>query len=334
MPAFHQSLLAALLATGLASTPALAQRAAQSPSAATASWDAADNQGKAPLAPGVKGPQVLRAQILLDRARFSVGEIDASYGPATVKAVKGFQAANGLPATGRLDAATWEKLDTGGPVLTRHTLAEDDVKGPFRKVPQKMEDKAKLDRLGYESAAEGVAERFHASPALLARMNPGVAMDKAGGELRVPDVAGKDDTAAKAAKVEVTAAERLLRVTDKDGKVLAQFPVSIGSDRHDPLPLGDWKVTAVARDPKYHYNPARFWDANPKDAKAVVPAGPNNPVGVVWIDLSKENYGLHGTPEPAQIGRTASHGCVRLTNWDASRLAAMVDKGTQVVFKR
>jgi lipoprotein-anchoring transpeptidase ErfK/SrfK len=110
-------------------------------------------------------------------------------------------------------------------------------------------------------------------------------------------------------------------------------PVTTGSQR-DPLPLGEWKVNGVQLDPPFRYNPELFWDADPSHAKATVPPGPNNPVGMVWIDLSKEHYGIHGTPEPSAIGRTESHGCVRLTNWDALRLAELVKPGTKVIFTR
>jgi len=122
-----------------------------------------------------------------------------------------------------------------------------------------------------------------------------------------------------------------LTVTDPDGKVLFYAPVTTGSE-HDPLPIGEWKVTSIQFNPKFHYNPDLFWDADPSHTKATIQPGPNNPVGLVWINLSKEHYGLHGTPEPATIGRTQSHGCVRLTNWDALKLAGLVQPGTRVIF--
>jgi hypothetical protein len=123
-----------------------------------------------------------------------------------------------------------------------------------------------------------------------------------------------------------------LTVTDPTGRVLFYAPVTTGS-AHDPLPIGEWKVTGIFFNPKFHYNPELFWDAEPAHTKATIQPGPNNPVGVVWIDLSKDHYGLHGTPEPASIGRTQSHGCVRLTNWDALRVASLVKPGTPVIFK-
>ena len=122
-----------------------------------------------------------------------------------------------------------------------------------------------------------------------------------------------------------------LIVTDDAGHTILYAPVTTGSV-HDPLPIGDWKVTGVQKNPTFHYNPDLFWDAGAKQAKATIPAGPNNPVGVVWVDISRPHYGLHGTPEPSTIGKTTSHGCVRLTNWDARKLAALVRPGTKVVF--
>jgi lipoprotein-anchoring transpeptidase ErfK/SrfK len=124
-----------------------------------------------------------------------------------------------------------------------------------------------------------------------------------------------------------------LRAYDAAGKLLAQFPVTTGSE-HDPLPIGDWKILGISRNPDYHFNPKLFWDVSDSKKDALLKPGPNGPVGVVWIDLSKEHYGIHGTSEPASIGNSESHGCVRLTNWDAARLAQMVKSGTKVVFKK
>jgi lipoprotein-anchoring transpeptidase ErfK/SrfK len=198
-----------------------------------------------------------------------------------------------------------------------------------------MMAKAKLERLGYTSALEALAERFHASPALLRQLNP-AATFAAGESIRVPNVVIVDEgrpPAPPPAGLIVTVSKSLstLTITDAAGAVLLHAPVTSGSE-HDPLPIGKWTVTAVSRNPSFQYNPDLFWDANPAHAKAKIPPGPNNPVGVVWIDLSKEHYGIHGTPEPSQVGHTTSHGCVRLTNWDALRVAALVTKGTPVHF--
>jgi lipoprotein-anchoring transpeptidase ErfK/SrfK len=132
--------------------------------------------------------------------------------------------------------------------------------------------------------------------------------------------------------VMVTERDKSLVVQNASGQTVFHAPVTVGSE-NDPLPVGEWKVNGVSHNPTFNYNPDLFWDANPAHAKAKIPAGPNNPVGVVWIDLSKEHYGIHGTPEPSRVGYTESHGCIRLTNWDATRLAALVGPGTKVILR-
>jgi lipoprotein-anchoring transpeptidase ErfK/SrfK len=188
-----------------------------------------------------------------------------------------------------------------------------------------MMAKAKLDYLGYASPLDELAERFHCAPALLQKLNPGKQFDKEGEMLTVPNVAAP--LTGQAAKVVVSKSANTVTVFDDSGKVMAQYPCSSGSE-HDPLPLGDWKITGVARNPRFHYNPNLFWDAKAKDAKATIAPGPRNPVGLVWIDLSKEHYGIHGTPNAALLGHAQSHGCIRLSNWDATELAGLVKPGT------
>lgn len=299
----------------------------------------AADEGAAGLTPdavnqatGTGAAALLRAQVLLERARFSPGEIDGGAGSNTSRAIAGFQRARELEASGELDEATWEALARdGAPALVTHTLTEDDVAGPFQEdIPEDTMEKAKLDALGYTSVEESLAEQFHVSPALLARLNPGKEL-KAGTALVVPNVADLP-ALAPAAQVVVDKSDSVLRLQDEAGKVYAQFPASTGSE-HDPLPIGEWKVEAVATDPTYHYNPDLFWDADPSHAEASLPAGPNSPVGTVWIDLSKPHYGIHGTPEPAEIGKTQSYGCIRLTNWSADAVAGAVKAGTRVLLQ-
>jgi lipoprotein-anchoring transpeptidase ErfK/SrfK len=246
--------------------------------------------------------------------------------------VAGFQKAHEMTGSGMVDEATWKLLnsDAAAPVA-RYTIRPEDVAGPFENVPEDMMEKAALPALGYSSPLELLSEKFHASPKLLTKLNPGKSFDKAGEEILVPNVHAANP-AEKAAKVIVDQTSSTVSALDSEGKRIAQYPATMGSE-HDPLPIGNWKVMGVSKNPPFHYNPDLFWDADANDEKATIKPGPNNPVGVVWIDLSKPHYGIHGTPEPSTIGKTQSHGCIRLTNWDAAELAAMVTPGTPVILQ-
>jgi lipoprotein-anchoring transpeptidase ErfK/SrfK len=271
---------------------------------------------------------VLHLQVLLDRAHFSPGEIDGEWGSNTERAVRAYQRERGIRETGLPDDETWAALGRdGAPALAGYALTTEDVAGPFARVPEDMMEKASLPRLGYASALEAVAERFHCSPDLLRRLNPGASFESAGETLRVPNV--HTDAPGKAARLVVDADTLSVTALDREGAIVARYPASMGSE-HDPLPVGPFAVTRVLRDPPFFYNPDLFWDAEPSHSKAKLPPGPNSPVGVVWIDLTREHYGIHGTPEPSQVGKTQSHGCVRLTNWDAAELAGLVGERTPV----
>ena len=299
---------------------------------ATAESEAAEPAKAPDTAQVPEAASVLRAQVLLDRRHFSPGEIDGVTGSNVAKAVAGFQRSQGLADSGELDAETWAALEKDAvPTLMDYTLLPEDVAGPFATPPRDMIEKSKLEALGFGSPAEALGERFHASPKLLQSLNPGQAFDKAGDVIRVPNIEGAAELP-KAAKVIVDKSELVLMLVDAQDKVYAQFPVSAGS-KHDPLPLGDWKINGVARNPVFNYNPELFWDGDPSHGKATLQPGPNNPVGVAWIDLSKPHYGIHGSPEPSRIGKTESHGCIRMTNWSVMRVADAVSPGMMATLR-
>jgi lipoprotein-anchoring transpeptidase ErfK/SrfK len=296
---------------------------------------------KPPEPPPLSCGDYVGFQVLLDRQGFSTGEIDGKPGPNLTRAITAMQTARKLATTGQPDCDTWHALggDHGQPALMDYTLSDDDVKGPFAgDIPRELAKQASLPSLGYRTPLEMIAERFHTSPALLRQYNIGIEFT-AGQKISVPAVTAflaeakpAADALADDTTIEVSKDESALRATRADGSVVFYAPVTTGSE-HDPLPIGDWKVLGLQWYPVFHYNPNLFWDAKPKDTRADIKPGPNNPVGVVWIALSKEHYGLHGTPEPGNVGHTESHGCVRLTNWDAARVAALVKPGTPVLFR-
>jgi lipoprotein-anchoring transpeptidase ErfK/SrfK len=226
----------------------------------------------------------------------------------------------------------WDALTRAdpGPVAVAYVVTAEDVKGPFiGLVPATMEALAKLDHMGFTGPAQLLAETFHMDQALLAALNPGVDLGVAGATL-VVTAPGAVAAAPTAARVEVDKSAGQVRVLDQAGRVVAVFPATVGSaDR--PAPSGTWAVRDIAHDPAYTFDPARLTFGRSK-RKLTIHSGPNNPVGSTWIGLTKDTYGIHGAPDPALVGKTASHGCVRLTNWDARRLAGMVGKGTPVIF--
>jgi lipoprotein-anchoring transpeptidase ErfK/SrfK len=292
-----------------------------------------------PLGPGLRGPSVLRVQVLLDRASFSPGMIDGSWGRNTSISVYWFQAREGLPPTGVVDSATYARLEqvAGRPaeLVRRQVLEAADVRGPFTEIPGNIYEQAKLDCSCYESLAEKLTELFHSRAELLRQLNPGVALNqlKAGDALLVPNV--RDAAAPPAGQVQtlvVSGADHYLQALDASGRILYHFPTTLGSS-YDPSPEGSFTVLAITENPWWHYQPAILHHGHEDAPDAQIPPGPNSAVGKVWMTLSSGHYGIHGTKSPETIGYAVSAGCVRLTNWDALYLARRMTAGTPVVFR-
>jgi len=276
---------------------------------------------------------MLKAEVLLDRLDLSPGVVDGKNSENAGKAIVTFQRSRGLAASGKLDQATWDKLceSTSVPVLIAYTITEDDVRGPFvHRIPRDFEGMARLPRLGYRSAAQLLAEKFHTNEEVIKQLNPGKALDRAGTVITVPNVAdGRPD--GQAFKIEVDKPAKVIRALGRRDELVAFYPASVGS-REKPAPSGTYGVRRVVENPTYHYDPRFKFKGVQTERKLTIAPGPNNPVGLVWIDLTKASYGIHGTPRPEEIGKTQSHGCIRLTNWDALDLAKRVRKGTPVAF--
>ena len=351
----HHSFVS-IAAAGMIAGAALAQATSEPASADAGNWVAPGTEGSP-----IKG-ELFHAQVLLDAAGFSPGAIDGREGSSQGEAIRGFQEANGLQITGKLDAPTRQALmRLNRPSTVDMKLTADDVGGPFTyPMPSKPEDQAKLDMLGYRNMLEKVAERYHTTPETVVALNGPDKLIGVGQALRLPNVvpASRDyggsmeKQGALLAMLNVAAdqpqgdyvivdkSEGTLKVyegefpsgsTKGDGKLVAQFPVTTGSS-HDPLPLGSWKVTTYSFLPPFNFQPDLFWDVADDKAEHKLPPGPNGPVGVAWLDLTKEHYGIHGTNEPQTIDKTQSHGCLRLTNWDVMRLSRMMKPGFQAKF--
>lgn len=395
--------LLALAACGLNGTDRYDEDAAEADRSANAttesaadsmaSRDGGDMTSDVPNIADSEERPIMQAQVVLDRQGFGPGVIDGKMGLSTENALEGFQEANGLQVTGKLDEATTAKMAQWKSIPATRVVRIPDDWGSleYTKIPDDAADQAKLERLAYQSLDEKLAERFHTTIAVLETLNPGgrpagskegsmqspvggasssasglptpsasasgdtpAALPSkfaAGQLIRVPNIGadriapgavddpdwqqtlqslGVGSEQPKVDKIVVSKSDSTLKGYDKAGKLVALFTVSSGSSRF-PLPLGNWKINGKAPNPPFAYDPKVLGNNDP-GGKQQLPPGPNSPVGVVWIDLSKEHYGIHGTPDPETIGRAQSSGCVRLTNWDAARVAQMVSSGTKVEF--
>ena len=297
--------------------------------------NAAEFSGKQPAAHDIS-PLSVRLQVLLARVHFSPGEIDGKFGENAKKALRAYAEAQQLGSGDQVTPEIWQKLTVDNhAVLSTYQITTKDLAGPFlAKLPHKMEEMKHIGQLSYTSAREELAEKFHMSEELLAALNPGQQFRQAGATIIVTDAAaangpGKPDR--KVNHVEIDKVRQTVKAFDASNHLLDFYPATVGSEEK-PSPTGTLKVTTIDRNPTYHYNPAYHFKGVHAKAPFIIRPGPNNPVGTVWISLSAEGYGIHGTPDPGKVSKAASHGCVRLTNWDAQQLAMEVRKGTPVTF--
>lgn len=292
-----------------------------------------------PIKGDMAGPSVLKTQVYLDRLRFSVGALDGRWGRNSAIALWWFQRSRGINAAepGALDEQTFRALaaHSGGvPALVQRTLTADDVKGPFEKIPEEVYDQAKLDCLCYESIKEKLAERFHTTQEFLEQLNPEVkfAELQAGSTVWVPNVREPVTTdRPDIARVQVSIRGNTFNAFDAQGNLVFHSPTTLGS-KYDPSPRETLEVKKITFDPWFHYQPKLFHEVDDDEPEANLSPGPNSPVGVVWVALSKPHFGIHGTGNPDSIGYASSHGCVRLTNWDAQEVAHRLAPGVKIEF--
>ena len=316
----------ALFAVGTAAPAAVEDLTLPAVNSASFSKSVEDDAGKRPM------PFVIRVQVLLDRTNISPGAIDGIRGENLTKAVKTFEEREGLEPDGEIDAEFWAALQRdNAPVLEPYKITDADQDGPYvEEIPKDYAEMAKMDWLGFRGPSEMLAERFHMDEDLLKALNPDVSWSKTGSEIVV--VSPGENRKDKVTRVIVDrSGGRLLAYDERDELVVA-YPATIGSS-DNPTPSGQHMVKVAIKEPTYSYNPDVNFQQGENTEPFELPAGPNGPIGLVWIDLSKPTYGIHGTPEPQLVGKSPSHGCVRLTNWDAQELADLVEPGVPVEFR-
>ncbi len=330
------SLVALTLATSAAS--ALAQDRQQAAASSTESPQVTSHgleltlpDGVTPDMLGKRSLETMAVQVMLDRSRHSPGVIDGYMGGNTRRAIRYYRQAHELPAGDGIDKELLKSLvgTETGDIFRTYAITEDDVSQKFDRNAESFTALAKQDRVGYETPREKLAEKFHMDRDFLAALNPGADFGKAGTKLVIVSH-GDEKLAADVARIEIRKSDNTVALLGGDGKLVASYPSTIGSDDF-PSPSGEMKVKAVAPEAAYYFSPeGREWGP---DKRLKIPPGPNNPVGGIWIDLTKEGYGIHGSPDPQMVGKRTSHGCVRLTNWDAHEVAGAVEAGVPVVFR-
>ncbi|SMQ74775.1 Lipoprotein-anchoring transpeptidase ErfK/SrfK [Altererythrobacter xiamenensis] len=279
---------------------------------------------------GDRSKKLIAVQVMLDKSRHSPGVIDGRMGGNTERAIEYYREAHSLPAGTAVDSELLASLmdNYGGDIFRSYTITEKDVSHQFYEIPEEFPAMAEMEKLGYRDAKEMLAERFHMDQDFLSALNPDADFSKAGTKLVIVSH-GDNALDADIARIEVRKGESTVVGLDGAGGIVVSYPATIGSSDF-PSPSGQMEVAAIAPAPNYTFDPEdQEWGP---DKTFIIPPGPNNPVGGTWIDLGKDGYGIHGSPDPQMVAKRASHGCVRLTNWDAAAFAKAVKTGTPVEF--